>query len=174
MKSEKFIILGQSGSGKSYLVNGLINLGEKYSPKFTTRPMREGEKNGVDYNFLSNSEFEKLLNGCEIKVYQTFLINDNTWYYGITKENYDNNNVFIMTPDEFSLLKEEERKRCFVIYIDIDEDTRRNRLQLRNDNNDSIERRIEADKEDFKNFTDYDLRLTDPEFEVEMVHGFAY
>jgi guanylate kinase len=136
--------------------------------------MREGEKNGVDYNFLSNSEFEKLLNAGEIKVYQTFLINGNTWYYGITKENYDNNNVFIMTPAEFSILTEEERKGCFVIYIDIDEVTRRIRLQSRNDNNDSIERRIAADKEDFKNFKDYDLRLTDSEFEVEMVHSFAY
>lgn len=174
MKSENFIILGQSGSGKSYLVNGLIELGEKYSPKVTTRPMREGEKNGVDYNFLSNSEFEKLLNAGEIKVYQTFLINGNTWYYGITKENYDNNNVFIMTPAEFSVLTEEERKGCFVIYLDIDEVTRRIRLQSRNDNNDSIERRIAADKEDFKNFKDYDLKLTDPEFEVEMVHSFAY
>ena len=43
MKREKFIILGQSGSGKSYLVNGLIKLGEKYSPKVTTRPIRQGE-----------------------------------------------------------------------------------------------------------------------------------
>lgn len=174
MKSEKFIILGQTGSGKSYLINGLIKLGEKYAPKITTRPMRNGEINGVDYCFISNQEFEKMLDLNKIKVYQKFVINGENWYYGISNENFQNNNIFMMTPAEFNTLNSEERKECFVIYLDIDEVTRRIRLQSRNDNNDSIERRINADKEDFKGFNDYDLKLTDPEFEVEMVHSFAY
>ena len=174
MKSEKFIILGQSGSGKSYLVNGLIKLGEKYSPKITTRPIRQGEVDGVDYSYLDNQLFESMLNEGKIKTHQNFIINGDKWYYGISKENFDNNNVFIMTPAEFSMLSTDERKNCFVIYLDIDEVTRRIRLQSRNDNNDSIDRRIKADKEDFKNLKDYDLKITDPEFDAEMVHSFAY
>jgi guanylate kinase len=174
MKREKFIILGQSGSGKSYLVNGLIKLGEKYSPKVTTRPIRQGEVDNVDYHYLDIQTFESMLNENKIRTHQKFLIKEDIWYYGITKENFQNNNVFTMTPAEFSMLTKEERKECFVIYLDIDEDTRRNRLLSRNDNNDSIERRISADREDFKEFNDYDLKLTDPEFEIEMVHSFAY
>jgi guanylate kinase len=174
MKSEKFIIIGQSGSGKSYLVNGLIKLGEKYSQKVTTRPIRQGEVEGDNYHYLDNQTFESMLNEDKIKTHQKFLIKEDIWYYGITKENFQNNNVFVMTPAEFSMLTTEERKGCFVIYLDIDEDTRRNRLLSRNDNNDSIERRLSADKEDFKGFNDYDLKLTDPEFEVEMIHSFAY
>jgi guanylate kinase len=173
MKNEKFIILGQTGSGKSYLISGLIKLGEKYAPKITTRPVREGEVNGVDYCFISNHEFEKMLDLNKIKVYQKFVINGENWYYGISMENFHNNNIFMMTPSEFNTLSTEERKGCFVIYLDIDESIRRIRLQSRNDNNDSIERRINSDKEDFKGFNDYDLKLTDSEFDVKMVHSFA-
>ena len=115
-----------------------------------------------------------MLNEGKIKTHQNFIINGDKWYYGISKENFDNNNVFIMTPAEFSMLSTDERKNCFVIYLDIDEVTRRIRLQSRNDNNDSIDRRIKADKEDFKNLKDYDLKITDPEFDAEMVHSFAY
>ena len=46
------IILGQSGSGKDYLRRELINLGLRYSPKFTTRPKRELEVHGEDYDFI--------------------------------------------------------------------------------------------------------------------------
>jgi guanylate kinase len=173
MKNEKFIILGQTGSGKSYLISGLTKLGEKYAPKITTRPVRDGEVNGVDYCFISNHEFEKMLDLNKIKVYQKFVINGENWYYGISMENFHNTNIFMMTPSEFNTLSTEERKGCFVIYLDIDESIRRIRLQSRNDNNDSIERRINSDKEDFKGFNDYDLKLTDSEFDVKMVHSFA-
>ena len=56
----------------------------------------------------------------------------------------------------------------------IDEVTRKTRLQSRKDKNDSIDRRLLADRQDFKNFRDYDLKLTDPEFEVNLVYDFAY
>jgi dephospho-CoA kinase len=51
-----------------------------------------------------------------------------------------------------------------VIYIDIDEDIRRQRLEQRNDNNDSIERRISADAEQFRNFSDFDCKITNDKF----------
>ena len=73
MKQEKFIILGKSGSGKDFLLKGLIEKGERYSPKITTRPPREGELNGVDYLFTNNQQFELLLN---IEIWKTiFLLN---------------------------------------------------------------------------------------------------
>jgi len=174
MKQEKFIILGKSGSGKSHLLIGLIQKGERYSPKITTRPPREGELNGVDYLFTNNQQFEILLNNNQIKVYQKFIINGVDWYYGITKENFDTNNIFIMTPNELSQLTEEDRKRCFITYIDIDADTRKKRIQNRYDNNDSVDRRIEADDLDFANFNSYDLKLTDSEFEIDTVYSFAF
>jgi len=53
------VITGPSGSGKDTVMNRLINdLGLKRIVTYTSRPKREGEIEGVDYNFLSKEEFE--------------------------------------------------------------------------------------------------------------------
>ena len=55
--------LGESGCGKTYLQEYLLN---KYPNTYrrimstTTREPREGEVNGVSYDFLSKEEFIKL------------------------------------------------------------------------------------------------------------------
>lgn len=169
-KTEKIIICGASGSGKDHLLRGLIKKKLKYQPKLTTRPRRSLEREGVDYNFIDNNSFSKMLELNEIKAYQHFLINENDWYYAISKNNFENNQVFIMTPHEISSLSEDDRKKCFVVYLDIDEPTRRKRISKRNDNNDSIERRIQSDEKDFSGFKGYDLKITDPEFDASMVY----
>jgi len=171
LKQEKIILTGPSGSGKDFLLRGLINKDLKYSPKFTTRPKRTLETDGVEYNFIENQNFEELQKENQIKVYQSFLIGEDTWYYGITKQNFEANQLFIMTPYEISQLSEEDLKGCFLVYLDIDMKIRRKRISKRNDNNDSIERRLEADEIDFKNYKYYDLKLTDPEFEAEWVYN---
>jgi len=173
MKNEKIIILGKSGSGKDFLLKGLIEKGERYSPKLTTRPMRKDEVDGVDYVYLNNQQFLSLQDSNQIKVYQKFVIKDENWYYGLTKENFNNNNLFIMTPGELALISPEDRKGCFVVYLDIDAVTRKIRIESRYDDNDSVDRRIAADDEDFRYFKDYDLKLTDPEFEIDLVYDFA-
>jgi guanylate kinase len=170
LKEEKIILLGKSGSGKDFLLRGLIKKELKYAPKFTTRPKRSLETNGIEYNFIDNNQFEELNKKGEIKVYQSFLIGEDTWYYGITKENFDNNQIFIMTPFEISQLSEKDIKSSFIVYLDIDIEIRRKRISNRNDNNDSIERRLNSDEIDFANFNQYDLRITDPEFESDWIY----
>ena len=175
MKKEKIIICGGSGSGKDHLLKGLIKKGEKYSPKITTRPIRKGEKNGIDYIYTTNEDFNYLMGENEhlIKCFQKFTINEENWYYYITEENFNNNNLFIMTPYELAFLSDEERNGCFVVYLAIDENIRRKRISRRNDNKDSVERRIQADKKDFRNFKDYDMKITDPEFDIDLIYEFA-
>ena len=174
MKNEKIIVVGKSGSGKDFLLKGLIEKGERYAPKITTRPIREGEVNGQEYDYLDNQQFQFLISENRIKVKQKFEIKGQEWNYGITNENFKRNNIFVMTPFELSQLSNDDRKGCFVVYLDIDEATRRRRISKRLDNNDSIDRRIIADDEDFKNFDSYDLKLSDPNFEVDLVYQFAF
>ena len=170
MKTEKIVIVGKSGSGKDHLLRGLIKKELKYQPKITTRPKRKLEKQGIEYSFLSNQNFNKMLESNEIKVYQHFVIDNSDWYYSISNQNFENNQLVIMTPHEISTLNKEDRKKCFVVYLDIDESIRRARITKRNDDNDSINRRMEADEADFKYFVDYDLKITDPDFETDMVY----
>jgi guanylate kinase len=75
-----------------------------------------------------------------------------------------------MTPGEFENINAEVRKGCFVVYLDIDRSIRESRLFKRQDKNDSITRRLDADEIDFKDFKDYDLRITDPEFTADDVY----
>jgi len=55
------VLSGPSGAGKSSLIHKIINdLGECYfSISTTTRPMREGEVEGIDYHFVDEEEFKK-------------------------------------------------------------------------------------------------------------------
>ena len=55
------VLSGPSGAGKSSLVNKIIDdLGECYfSISTTTRPIREGEEDGVHYHFVDEEEFKK-------------------------------------------------------------------------------------------------------------------
>jgi guanylate kinase len=75
-----------------------------------------------------------------------------------------------MTPGEFSNLTPEMRKGCFVVYLDIDRKVRESRLLGRQDKNDSITRRLDADDIDFQSYNDYDLKITDPEFSSDDVY----
>jgi len=55
------VLSGPSGAGKSSLINKIADdIGAYYfSISTTTRPMREGEEEGVHYHFVSEEEFKK-------------------------------------------------------------------------------------------------------------------
>jgi len=69
-------LMGGSGSGKTVLAKKL----EEFDPKkytrvveITTRPMREGELDGVDYHFISDKEYDKRLPDMVESVQRQFL-----------------------------------------------------------------------------------------------------
>lgn len=53
------VISGFSGVGKTSITKGLLQLNDNYikSISVTTRKMRSGERNGVDYDFVSTEQF---------------------------------------------------------------------------------------------------------------------
>lgn len=61
-----FIVSGPSGAGKTTLIDnaredlGRIGLGLYFSVSHTTRPPREGEKEGREYYFVSPAEFKQM------------------------------------------------------------------------------------------------------------------
>jgi guanylate kinase len=56
-----FVVTGPSGVGKGTLIRGLMERvpGLELSVSATTRGPRAGERDGVDYHFLSSDEFER-------------------------------------------------------------------------------------------------------------------
>ncbi len=58
-----YVVAAPSGAGKTSLVNALLESMDHLlvSISHTTRPMRPGEKDGVNYYFVSHAEFDKMV-----------------------------------------------------------------------------------------------------------------
>jgi len=80
MSGAVLVLSGPSGAGKSTIIHQASeSIGEYYfSISTTTRPPREGEVDGVDYNFVSKEEFEEGIKAGDFLEYATVHGN----YYG--------------------------------------------------------------------------------------------
>jgi guanylate kinase len=159
----KVILCGKAASGKSFAKEHLVKDHKFIADiSLTTRPTRDDEQDGVHYSFVSKTKFEKEIESKNLFEYTLF----NGWYYGTLRESWDKCNLFIMTPSTLRAMQKEDRLKCIVIYLDIDHETRQQRLKTRNDKQDSIDRRLKADDEQFAKFSDFEVRVTDPFFKV--------
>ena len=63
MAGNLFIVCAPSGAGKTTLVDALLERepGIRLSISYTTRPPREGERDGVDYRFVDKARFEAMV-----------------------------------------------------------------------------------------------------------------
>lgn len=57
------VIAAPSGTGKTTLAHALVerNAGVEFSVSATTRPAREHERSGDDYHFVSDAEFDRMI-----------------------------------------------------------------------------------------------------------------
>ncbi len=77
-RGKLFIVSAPSGTGKTTLINELLKRwNQKKSLKmvvtYTTRAKRDGEQDGIDYHFISESDFIK-------KIEANFFLEWSTWY----------------------------------------------------------------------------------------------
>ena len=167
-KYKRIILVGKGAAGKDYARKILSeDMGMKYGVSYTTRPAREEEIEGVDYYFKTIDDFQYMDSKNEWYEYVQF----NGWLYGTTKAQfYDNCNVFIMTPSGLSHLNLEDRNDSFVLYFEIPEDIRRERMLQRKGNADDVERRLKADEKDFANFINYNYMITDPNYHADVIY----
>ena len=58
-----FVVCGPSGTGKGTLIQSLLRNETRVirCPSWTTRPIRFGERNGIDYHFTDSNNFLNLL-----------------------------------------------------------------------------------------------------------------
>ena len=103
-------LVGAMASGKDTLFRNVCALTSKATPLISTtsRPMRNGEKEGREYNFVSKEEMNKMLNEdkfVEVRAYNVATLE--TWYYGLEKDSIDlnSNNTYIVIVDIEGLKK---------------------------------------------------------------------
>lgn len=153
----KIIIVGPGGSGKDFLRKKMVSRGLSYGVSFTSRPPRVGEIEGTDYYFRSPDFFEA--NSDLFLELQEF----NGWKYGISKGEFNEKDLFILSPAGLRSLPKDLRDKSFVIYLNPHSVIRIGRLNERNDADD-VKRRFLADERDFSGFFDYDIMITNEDF----------
>lgn len=118
------VICGTTGSGKGvvrdYMYEHFPQI--KTSLSYVTRPMREGEVNGVQYNFISNEEFDTMLKNDE---FLEWIEKYGGKKYGTSKKDiidaFNNDEIIESEVDIDGLknvLKLLPRKNIFVLVID--------------------------------------------------------
>lgn len=159
--THKIVICGPGGSGKDFLRKKLENKGWKYGVLYTTRPMRSNEKFGTDYFFINDQQFNDLKESSQLVEASIFA---HGWQYGTSLDTWNNCNLFVMSPNSLRQIKEKfTLADVFVIYLNTPEEVRRARLMSRQDA-DSVDRRLYTDNADFKDFSDFDIKIIDPNF----------
>lgn len=157
---KRIILAGPGASGKDHMRKLLESKGFKYAVSYTTRPPRPGEVDGKDYFFLSQEQCQSMKDNDEF--YEA--IDFNGWTYGTSNKQFYEDDVFIMTPSGIAHIKPEDRNTSFIMYFDIDETIRKERLEARVMPGHSVEARLQADRDLFEGFTDFDIKITDPNF----------
>ena len=157
---KRIILAGPGASGKDHMRKLLESKGFKYAVSYTTRPPRPGEVDGKDYFFLSQEQCQSMKDNDEF--YEA--IDFNGWTYGTSNKQFYEDDVFIMTPSGIAHIKPDDRNTSFIMYFDIDEAIRKERLEARVMPGHSVEARLQADRDLFEGFSDFDIKITDPNF----------
>jgi len=144
------VLIGESASGKSTIEKELVKKGLKKIVSYTTRPIRKGETDGIDYHYISKEEFLNKLHGKFFAEYTIY----NSWYYGIAIPDCKNDSVVVVEPHGFSQLKKIEGLNIISFYIKVDERTRLIRMVERGDNLLEAFRRIFSDQGVFQFIAD--------------------
>lgn len=148
--SNKFlsIICGYSGSGKNTVMSELTHFfNVKKIITCTTRPIREGEVDGVDYIFLPQKKFTRYKK--EKKFFETVDYNASFGQvsYGTLYKDLRGIKYIIANPAGIKAFKDIPHVTFF---LDVPEDVLVSRLEKRGDTPEEISRRLAKDKEDFE------------------------
>ena len=150
------VLAGKTCSGKSTIVNKLVSIyGFNRIITYTNRPKRKGEKDDIDYHFITTKDFKKKIEEGFFAEWKSYDTEFGTWYYGSALEDLENaedNTIVILTPDGYRDVCEKLEKKPICIYIYANNSTITKRLLARGDDKEEAVRRLEHDNEDFKDF----------------------
>lgn len=150
------VLVGESASGKTTLAKKLeAESGFKRVVTYTTRPMRNGEHNGIDYNFIDKREFDELVADDSFAEHANY----RGWDYG-TIIDADNNNdsVVVLTPSGARSVRKYlshwgyDKYNVIVVYLSVDRRSRLIKLLERGDNIEEAYRRSLSDVGQFDGF----------------------
>ncbi|MCR5465241.1 MAG: guanylate kinase [Lachnospiraceae bacterium] len=160
--SKLFLIMGKSASGKDTLYKDIVaRFGSELGTvvPYTTRPIREGEQEGVEYHFITESEMKAMDEAGKViekRCYQTVY---GPWYYLTADDGQIDlsrrSSILIVTPAAYGKLRDYfGAEQVVPLYVETEDGLRlaralkRERAQ-KNPKYEEMCRRFLADAEDF-------------------------
>ena len=146
------ILIGESGSGKTTILNELVKKGYEKAINHTTRAPRENEIESGEYKFITKDEFNKMWDNGELLQRAEF----NNEYYGISTSSLKDNVVCISIVNSVKDIKNRAKELGLenidikTIYLYVNEEERIRRMRKRGDSEESINNRLIIDREKFK------------------------
>ena len=141
------VLAGASASGKTEVAKMLAaKYGIVKAITTTTRDMRVGEVNGRDYFFVSKEEFKQMIADNRFVEFTTY--NENL--YGSTKDQIAMNKCVVVDPAGLKAYIALNNPDIITFFLDSKEETRRQRMHLRGDDEEKIKNRLIHDREAFK------------------------
>ena len=164
------IVSGPSGSGKSTLVQKILELpGTMLSVSCTTRPPRKTESDGKWYNFVSEAEFQRMVEQGEFLEYaQVFGKN----WYGTPRKSLDDalalkRDLVLEIDVQGALQTKQKLPGAVAVFVmppsraDLE-----HRIRARGqDSEDEIRRRLERARQEMLNYSSYDFAIVNDDLE---------
>ena len=159
--NKRIILVGPSAAGKNYLRNIFADKGFTHDVSYTSREKRPGEIEGEDYHFIPREEFERKIKDGEFYEWTEYKGN----LYGTGLKEWNERDIFIMESVGVSKIHPEDRKKCFVIYLNPPHDSRIKRMAIEREWKwEEIARRLDFDQKCFNEFKDFDIEITNAYF----------
>ena len=167
VKAKKiFALLGYMGVGKDTILKQVLKDMDDVKPiiSTTTRPMRKGETEGVEYYFIDDTEFfRRGTDFVEQRIYHTKVKEngvekDATWRYGIERAELEKDDYLIVIVDSVGYKELKNyvgNGRIVPIFISAPQEELKARALARGDLEAEVDRRL---KDDYERFMDFRVR----------------
>ena len=173
------LLSGVSGSGKDTIKKELIKrvANVESLPSYTDRKPREGEENGVVYNFVTTQEFEEMIKNDEFYEYNIH----HEHYYGTSRklmnEKISSGKIIVKdmdvngTDNLLKLLRKDTK--VITIFLRVPKDILKKRLENRTSNPDIKEITLRLNRFDYEEskigMYDYVIKNNDLEKTVDII-----
>ena len=154
-----FYLMGKSSSGKDTVYSRILEDSELIPiVLYTTRPIRAGEREGVEYHFVDDERFNAMRDSGEVIEWRTYDTKCGKWSYFTAKDSISTDRgdrIGIGTLESYLKIKEYLGDEVLIpVYIEVDDDIRFLRAVEREKRQSAPKyaelcRRFLADNEDF-------------------------